>query len=120
MAKSLPNVFPPVKPCGCYEFKLLMNVIASTRKLQDPNSYKTIKYINDLLVKGWIETNRRAGIRLQGNWPTDTDAAKDKPVVLALGESTFKMWFYLGKERDRNFGDSLRAISMERPFADLL
>lgn len=113
--RILPNHFPPMKPCGCYEFRLLMKTVANARGLPAPGDEGTIRLVADTLRRDWLVVNRDAHFDRTG-WPTNGGGSR--PAKLMLGEEEFEIKYY--KEEDRERGISLVAIRIEGRFGELL
>jgi hypothetical protein len=111
---DLPNAWPPEKPCGCYDFKLLMKFIGNSRGMSSAWELATMKIVAEHLRETWLAAN--GGVPLmQGRWPTRAEDAN--PGVVKLGTEDFEIRYYQEKH-----GHDLviTAIRMEGPFGELL
>jgi hypothetical protein len=111
----LPNCFPPMRPCGCYEYRLLMKTIGNAKSLPAAGDDQTGKALGDKITRDWLRVNKKREFDTKG-WPK---VAEDQnPAVVMMGEERFEIRYYEGAD-DEN-GVSLRAARVEGRFGELL
>lgn len=109
----LPNRFPPGRPCGCYEYKLLMKTIANAERM--PVDDRVVTHTMEGIWMQFLLANHGAGYSNRV-WPTD--ASQSNPARIRVGTSNFNAWFYEGREGNRNV--NLKAMRLEGPWAEIL
>jgi hypothetical protein len=113
---ELSNAWPPEKPCGCYDFKLLMKFIGNSRGLPSAGEVATMKTVAEDLRQTWLAAN--GGVPLmEGRWPAR--AEDSNPGVVRIGTEDFEVRYY--QEKHGPIADFLvTAIRLEGPFGELL
>lgn len=109
----LPNRFPPSRPCGCYEYKLLMKTIGNAEGM--PVDDRVVTHTMEGIWMSWLLANHGAGYS-HTVWPK---AARDSnPARIKVGGGDFSAWFYEGRDGNRNV--NLKAMRLEGPWAEIL
>ena len=114
-AKMLPSHFPPIRPCACYEYRLLMKTICNAKGLPAAGDERIQKTVGDQITKDWLTMNKHARFDIHG-WPTSAEG--QYPARVAVGDKTFEVRYYKGKDEEK--GIFLRAARVEGHFGELL
>lgn len=87
---SSPHLYPTFRPCGCYEFRLLMKLFASSSGWPSPTSAATIKQFSDGLTAQWVGRLKAQGLYWpQGAWPSPPRAPETPLVKEKIGGEEF-------------------------------
>jgi hypothetical protein len=113
--KVLPGRFPPMRPCGCYEYRLLMKTIGNAKGLPAAGDFQTLTAVGAQIANDWLAANEERAFDTNG-WPKS--AEDQNPAVVMMGEERFEMRYYEGNDGEE--GISLRAVRVEGRFGELL
>lgn len=115
-AKIFPNRWPPARPCGCYEYKLFIKKLGSSRGLPMFGDERLQRALSDKITNDWKAVNREAEIEVKG-WPKN--AEEQNPVRLMIEEEAFELRFFEGDEEEDD-GVDVRVCRIEGRFGELL
>ena len=114
-AKLLPGIWPPIRPCGCYEYKLFMKTIGNARGLNAAGDERLQALIGDKIKNDWYAANADAAFDVNG-WPQY--AVDQRPAKVMMGEEPFEVRYF--KQIDEERGITLRVCRAEGRFGQLL
>jgi len=114
-AKLFPGIWPPIRPCGCYEYKLFLKTVGNARGLNVAGDEKLQGLISDKIKSDWLAANKEAAFDDNG-WPRY--AEDQKPAKVMMGEESFEVRYFKQIEEER--GITLRVCRAEGRFGELL
>jgi hypothetical protein len=110
-----PNFRPPSKPCGCYEYKLLLKTIANMNKSPAPGDERTMRYVGDRIMHDWIRVNPEDNFG-EAEPPNDPEASN--PAIVIMGTEAFTLRYFQEKDDAKEL--LLGGIRVEGRFGQLL
>lgn len=113
--KLFPGIWPPIRPCGCYEYKLFLKAVGNARGLNVAGDEKLQALIGDKIKKDWLAANKEAAFDVNP-WPRY--AEDQKPAKVIMGDETFEVRYF--KQIDEEKGITLRVCRAEGRFGELL